>query len=196
MLIKLLIYLFSKYTYFVACFYLLALCFTPILGFTLFWFWISNINKHHMREKCRLFGIYFLSVYPSMSPIIKIYMLKQFGTLFDCIAGFTDGVLKMDPTFRYTEYKSIEVQTDYIEQKIIIKEIPIYIDIIKEVIREVIREVPIEVIREVIREVPIEVIKEAPNEMIKETPIKTNIFQQIKPSQRITLRKKTQSTQI
>jgi len=155
--------------------------------FILFWFWISNIDKIHVRERMRLLGNKI-----ETNEIFKKYIFLQMNILFEGLTGLTDGLIKTYPIVKPSFFKTIELQTDDIEPTIIEKEIivEVPIEVIKEV--EVIKEIevikevevpieiPIEVIREVIREIEVpveiikEVIKEIPREVIKEIYVDKN----------------------
>lgn len=197
---KLLVYISSKYVGIIIYFYMLALVLVPLLSFTLFWFWIGNINKIYVREKCRNFGLV-CGLKNSMlqNTIIKNYVILQLNTISECFTGFTDGILQKNTAFKFIKPISVETQTDTVKLQVIIEEkfIEVPVEIIKEVevIKEVIKEV--EVVKEVIKEV--EVIKE----IYKDKSSKNNkdsIFEKIKSKDkqtsnkpnRITLRKKSQ----
>lgn len=145
MVIWLIKYIFYKYTYFY--FWLLTL--SPILLFALFWFWLSHVNRLHLREIARMYGG---KMHTVCNNTIKDTVISQINSIGEFVAGYTDGVLNTVPIVKAVKMRSCDVQTDVIEPTIIVKEV--VKEVVNEVVKEVIREVIVEI--EVIKEVFIE----------------------------------------
>lgn len=113
--------------------------------FVLFWFWISHVDRLHLRESSKILGSKI-----NCTKFVKEYLLSQINAISESIAGVTDGMTEKNSIIRVANFKSIDVQTDPLEPEVVIKEI--------EVVKEIVKEIPVEIIKEIY----VEVIKEVP----------------------------------
>ena len=115
----------------------------PLL-FVLFWFWISYVDRLHMRERSRRLGerIRLVCLKFKYWYLVEKYILIQLNGLAEMTSGFTYGILNKNEIIKIVETKQNEMQTDISgeqEPQIIIKEV------IKEIIVDnIIKEVEID----------------------------------------------------
>ena len=88
--------------------YIASLFFFPII----FFFWLTHANRLYLRTLMREGGMYINSNYHNYSAfiIVKRHMLPQLNTLFECAAGFTDGLLHIESVYKVVQSKSEGVQ--------------------------------------------------------------------------------------
>lgn len=143
---SLLFWLLKKYIYL----YLVSIPFVLILV----WFWLIYVDRIHLREKSRRYGINISKMFTNNKyfNFYKKYLIYEINAISESIAGFTDGIINKTSVVKIYQtndanietinkvYCDINIQTDPIEEpqpKIITNEI------IKEVIKEVIIEKPV-----------------------------------------------------
>lgn len=109
--------------------------------FILFWFWISHIDRLHMRERFSRFGqrIRLLFLKYKYWCLIEKYLLIQLNGLSEITSGFTYGILHKKQIIKIVEVCEDSCQTELSGEikPIIITNIK-EIEVIKEIIKEII----------------------------------------------------------
>lgn len=84
--------------------------------FALFWFWISYVDRLHLRETTRIFGTLLYNKLIKYKHFDKIqnYIIIQLNSLSEVVAGLTDGLMNKNPIIKICNITQNECQTDII----------------------------------------------------------------------------------